>query len=268
MIFHQLNVTNPSSQPYVKASVYLYEAHASLHTNVRPMILVCPGGGYTMTSDREADMVAMQFNAMGYHSAVLHYSVAPARFPTALLEVASFVRQLRENSKEWNIDPDRIAVVGFSAGGHLACSYCCLWNEPWVAQALGCDSELLRPNGMILGYPVITSGEFAHHGSFHNLLGEEYEAKKEALSLENRITDAVPTAFIWHTWEDGSVPVQNSLMLVSQLTAQKIPCEFHMFQPGGHGLSLSNWITNTVVEAPQQWIPLVHTWLEAWRQHE
>lgn len=273
MTLEKLSIQVEGSQPYAQVSLYLIDASTEFLNNERPLIVVCPGGAYAFTSDREAEVVALQFNAMGYHAAVLRYSVEPARFPTALLEVGSVIRLARENSEKWHIDPDRIAVVGFSAGGHLACSYCCLWHESWVAEKLGATSEQLKPNGMILGYPVITSGKWAHHGSFHNLLGDAYEARKDSLSLENCITDAVPPAFVWHTWEDGSVPVQNSLMLVSALTEKKIPAEFHMFRHGCHGLGLANWITQSksgacVEPAAAQWTPLVHTWLEDWRKHD
>lgn len=273
MIYKQLNVSVKGSMPDLKATAYLMEHSPELATNVRPLIIVCPGGGYSFTSDREADPIALQFNAMGYHAAILRYSVSPVRFPTALLELGSLIRQIRENSEAWHVDPDRIAVIGFSAGGHLACSYCCLWNEPWVAEALGVSAGLLRPNGMILGYPVITSGAKAHQGSFISLLGDEYEARKEELSLEKRITDAVPPAFVWHTWEDPAVPVENSLLLVSAMTEKRIPVEFHMFQHGQHGLSLGNWVTRNpsgdcVEPTIAPWIPLLNTWLDGWRQHD
>ena len=273
MLLKTLDVHVKGSQPYASATLYLYEASRELMTNVRPLIIVCPGGGYAYTSDREDDPIAMQFTAMGYHTAVLRYSVEPARFPTALEEVGSLIRQAREHSEAWRIDPERIAVVGFSAGGHLACSYCALWRESWVAEDLHTTPDMLRPNGMILGYPVITSGPRAHHDSFRCLLGDRYEEKKADLSLENCVTDAMPPAFVWHTQADPVVPVQNSLMLVSAMTDKHIPVEFHMFRNGQHGLSLANWVTQAAsgacIEPPvTQWIPLVRTWLENWRKHD
>ena len=273
MILEKLNIQVEGSLPTAHATMYLLDHSKEILTDKRPLIIVCPGGAYAFTSDREAEMVALQFNAMGYHAAVVRYSVAPARFPTALLEIGNVVRQARENSENWHIDPNKIAVIGFSAGGHLTCSYCCFWNQPWVAEKLGTTTEQLRPNAMLLGYPVITSGEWAHHGSIINLLGDDYEAKKDSMSLENCITDAVPPTFVWHTWEDGSVPVQNSLMLVSSLTAQKIPAELHVFRHGVHGLGLANWITQSssgscVEPTAAQWMPLLHTWLEDWRLND
>ena len=124
----------------------------------RPVVLICPGGGYQMTSDREAEALAVRFMAMGYHAAILRYSVAPARFPEALLQLATAVAMLRENAEKWHIDTEKIVVQGSSAGGHLAASLGVFWNKPFVAEALGMDSEKFRPNGLMLSYPVITSG--------------------------------------------------------------------------------------------------------------
>ena len=141
----------------------------------RPAIVICPGGAYAMTSDREAEAVALRFMSMGYHAVVLRYSVAPARYPAALRQLAKTVALLRENSEKWHIETDKIIVSGFSAGGHLAASLGVFWNTPELKEITGFDNEMIRPDGMILNYPVITSGEFGHQESFHNLLGEKYE---------------------------------------------------------------------------------------------
>ncbi len=268
MRYLTFDVKNSGSQDYAALYLYLLDDSPAIAIHKRPIVLICPGGGYEHTSDREAEIVAMQFCAMGYHAAVLRYSVAPAVFPAAILEVGKSVAMIRENAAEWFVDPEKIAVLGFSAGGHLAASYCTHWNQDWMAENLEKDQETLRPNAMILGYPVITSGEFAHQGSFKNLLGEEYEAKKDSLSLENCVTDQTPKAFIWHTCEDGCVPVQNSMLLVGALLAHKIPVEYHIFEKGAHGLSLANRLTGSVGHGPEraaeEWIHLVHRWMENW----
>ena len=141
----------------------------------RPAIVICPGGAYAMTSDREAEAVALRFMSMGYHAVVLRYSVAPARYPAALRQLAKTVALLRENSEKWHIETDKIIVSGFSAGGHLAASLGVFWNTPELKEITGFDNEMIRPDGMILNYPVITSGEFGHQESFHNLLGESWQ---------------------------------------------------------------------------------------------
>lgn len=236
----------------------------------RPLVLLCPGGGYGRTSDREAEPIALQFLAMGYHAAVLRYSCAPARYPTALLELASAMALVREKAGEWRVDADKIVVQGCSAGGHLAASLGMFWSEDFLAERIGLrktQQHLLRPNGMILCYPVITSGEFAHKGSFENLLGEKLEMLAEKMSLENQVNDKTPKAFIWHTFEDGSVPVENSLLLVRALRRAAIPTEFHMYPKGAHGLALATHLTETsdgraVQEECSTWVELADTWLK------
>ena len=257
--------------PTSTASVYLYLLDYSQEISIseRPMVVVCPGGAYAFTSDREAEMIALQFTAMGYHAAVLRYSVAPAVFPAALLELGKTVELIRENAAEWKIDSAKIVITGFSAGGHLAASYGVYWNSPWVAEELKTDMSVLQPNALILGYPVITSGEYAHQGSIQNLLGEEYDSKAEDMSLEKHVGKQVPRSFVWHTYEDQAVPVQNSLLFVNELVKNHIPVEFHMFEKGAHGLALG---TRTTMDnnggginlAASEWIHLVHTWLEGW----
>ena len=233
----------------------------------RPVVLICPGGGYAMTSDREAEALAVKFMAMGYHAAILRYSVAPARFPEALLQLATAVAMLRENADKWNIDTEKIVVQGSSAGGHLAASLGVFWNKPFVAEALGMDAEKFRPNGLMLSYPVITSGEFAHRGSFNNLLRDQYtEEMLEKTSLEKQVNEYVPRAFIWHTYEDTVVPVENSLLFATELRRHHIPVEFHLFERGCHGLSLANELTDNpqgerIQRECECWITMAIAWM-------
>lgn len=269
MNYQVCDIKNENSMEYVKLTLYLLDDSPEIMIHRRPVIVICPGGGYAMTSDREAEIIALQYCAMGYHTAVLRYSVAPAVYPTALMELGTSVALLRKNAAAWNIDTDKIAVSGFSAGGHLAGNYGMFWNRPWLAEKLGVTSEELRPNAMILCYPVITSGEFAHDDSFRNLLADQYEEKKQQLSLENCVSADTPRTFIWHTYEDPAVPVQNSLLLVNELVKQHIPVEFHMFEKGTHGLSLANRLSLAGPDMPPEpsaaeWIHLVHLWLERW----
>lgn len=135
----------------------------------RPSVLVIPGGGYEMTSDREAEPIAMQFLAAGYNAFVLRYSVKPSIFPVALLEAAEAMKQIREHAAEWHVDTNAIAVIGFSAGGHLAANLATSASDEVIA-AHGYDPDAVRPNGLMLAYPVITSGPLAHRGSFDSLL--------------------------------------------------------------------------------------------------
>lgn len=175
-----------------------------------PLVLICPGGGYAMTSNREAEPIALQFNSMGYQAAVLRYSCAPAVYPTALCEVAQSVKLIREHAEDWNVDAEKIIVMGFSAGGHLAASYGVFWNELWLTEKMQCDKQLLKPNGLVLCYPVISSKEeIAHQDSIKNLLGESYSEMKEQVSLEDKVGKHTPKTFLWHTFTDPVVPFWN-----------------------------------------------------------
>ncbi|MDR2043161.1 MAG: alpha/beta hydrolase [Clostridium sp.] len=258
------------SMPDAKFVTYLQEPSDEMGIRKRPFILVCPGGGYAYTSDREAESLALQFLAMGCHAGVLRYSCAPARYPAALLELASAVLLVRGNAEEWRVDEEKIVVQGCSAGGHLAASYGMFWNEDFISAAIGLegpDHEILRPNGMILCYPVITSGEFAHRDSFAHLLGSREEELKDKMSLEKQVSAGTPQTFLWHTFEDQCVPAENSLLLVAALRKAGIPVEFHLYPKGGHGLSLANRLTATpegyaIQEECQTWLGLAKTWLE------
>ena len=234
----------------------------------RPLILICPGGGYEFLSDREGESIAFKFNSFGYHAAIINYSIAPVTYPTQLLEVSAAVKFFKDHAEEYFIDPDRIAIYGASAGGPAAADYATGYFRDEVTSVLKVSPDYLKPAGMILAYPVITSGEFAHRGSFDNLLGELKNDKKmlEYLSIENRITKETPPAFIWHTFPDGCVPVENSLLLAKAMKKENIPFELHIFPSGDHGLGLADEITlspnrTEINEGAAQWIDLCRRWL-------
>ena len=250
-----------------KLTTYLISHSESIDITARPMIIICPGGGYEYVSDREGEMLALQWAAYGYHAAVLRYSIAPAVYPTALLELASVVKMMKEHAKEWHIMPDKILVQGSSAGGHLAANYAMFWKKSFLSEKLGVSSDMLRPAGVILNYPVISSGEYAHEGSFRKLLGSDYDTMKEELSLENQVTDDMPPAFIWHTNEDGTVPAENSLFLALAMREKGISVELHLYAKGGHGLSLADERTvsrerKEIIPECQSWITLANTWMK------
>lgn len=232
-----------------------------------PLVLICPGGGYAMTSNREAEPIALQFNSMGYQAAVLRYSCAPAVYPTALCEVAQSVKFIREHAEDWNVDAEKIIVMGFSAGGHLAASYGVFWNELWLTEKMQCDKQLLKPNGLVLCYPVISSKEeIAHQDSIKNLLGESYPEMKEQVSLEDKVGKHTPKTFLWHTFTDPVVPFWNSFRFAEALGKAGVPMEYHLYPQGGHGLSLANEQTANeegkgVEKVCQSWVPLLRSWM-------
>ena len=171
------------------------------------------------TSGNTGIGLAAVATAKGYHAVILRYSVEPSRYPLALLQLAKSVAFLRKNAAEFHIDTNKIVVQGFSAGGHLAASLGVFWKKNFIAETLGVTSDMVKPNGMILSYPVITSGEFAHTGSFECLLGEDYNDldKRKEQSLEFQVSRDTPPTFLWHTVTDDCVPVENSLLFFNAL---------------------------------------------------
>jgi len=266
MIYEKINISEINSNlKDSKAFINIYIPDNSKEINInkkRKTIIVCPGGGYSMTSDREAEPVALRFLSEGFNVIVLRYSVAPNKFPSALLELATTVDYVRKMSELWNVDNDKIIVCGFSAGGHLAGSLGVLWNRDFISETLGVNKIELKPNAMILSYPVITNGEFSHKGSFDCLLGENAsEEEREELSLEKLVSKDTPQTFLWHTFDDGAVPVQNSLRFANSLKENNVPFELHIYPTGVHGLSLCEEVTARKDEA-NHISPHVGTWFK------
>lgn len=263
----EINGNNKEQDFKAELDTYLLDDLANMKVErKRPAVLILPGGGYRFTSDREAEPVAIQMNAMGFQAFVLHYS-CEVMFPIALLQTAKAISLIREHAREWHIEERKIVLLGFSAGGHLAASLGTFWNKEFVYKALKIEPKRIRPDGLVLAYPVITSGEFAHQDSFRALLGEKYEERKEWVSLENQVGEDMMPVFLWHTFEDESVPVENSLLFASALRKKNIPFELHIYQKGRHGLSLANGETNPaneenlIVLECQNWITMAGTWI-------
>lgn len=233
--------------------------------NTRPAMLILPGGGYAYCSAREADPVAMQFLQAGYNVFTLYYTCRISEEQSALhwqplIDAARAVLHIRRNAQALRIDPAKITVCGFSAGGHLAASTAILWDAEPVQKALGIHAEEARPNAVVLGYPVVTSGVATHGGSMQNLCGED-AALRSTMSLENQIRAGLPPFFIWHTVEDPAVPVQNSLLLANALNEHKVPFELHLFAHDGHGTSTCTNEVNTPNSHNRAWVALCTDWL-------
>ena len=236
---------------------------------LRPAVVLCPGGGYGFVSPREDQPVAMEFLAAGCQVFSLHYSVAPETFPVALMELAKAVALVKSHACEWNIDTERIMVCGFSAGGHLAACLGMMWNRDFLYGPLNMAPEDIQPKGMILCYPVITSGEFGHKRSFEQLLGGKAgdPRLRELVSLELQAGPHTPRTFLWHTWTDQSVPVENSLLLAQALKKAGVSLEMHIYSSGRHGLSLateevSDSTGDCLVPHCQGWMVLVKEWIK------
>ena len=167
---------------------------------------------------------------------------------------------IRENAEELMIDPDLVAAIGFSAGGHLTAMLATMFNAKEVKEALKEKASLVKPNAVILSYPVISSGINAHQGSFNNLCGENKSLRKR-LSLENKISKKCPPAFIWGTVNDGVVPSENALFTAMKYKEAGVPFELHMFENGSHGLGVATIESKFVNESVQPWVGLSITWL-------
>lgn len=204
-----------------------------------PALLICPGGGYEFCSIREGAPVARAFAALGISSFVVEYDCAPVPLGTRPLQtLAEAVTYVRERAESFSIQPRRIAVGGFSAGAHLAGTLGMVWNQPeWFSE--GTTAAQRRPNALVLCYPVVTAGEFAHRGSLEQLAGAD-RARQEKFSLERLVNPDTPPVFLWHTLDDDTVPVENTLLLEAALRREKISHELHLFPHGVHGLALAD----------------------------
>lgn len=241
----------------------------------RPAVLILPGGGFLRVSNREAEPIAMKFAAAGFHAFVLRYSLVPSSYPTQLLEAAEAMRLIRNNSEEWHINSQNVAIIGFSAGGHVAANLAtCASNN--VKEANGYNAEAVKPNALMLAYPVISAGEYAHKPTFERLFGnvtnEERQQLVEQLSLENHVDCTTPPVFIWQTITDQTVPVQNSIMFIDACVKAGVSVEAHLFPKGPHGLALAVKETakrdengavlpEFIQPEVQQWIDLACDWL-------
>lgn len=227
-----------------------------------PAVVVCPGGGYEMVSEREADPVALAFFAAGYNAFILSYSVGEkARDFRPLRELSETVRALRTHP-EWRVARDQIAVCGFSAGGHLAGSLGVMWNDPEFLKNYESHGGENRPNAMVLCYPVITADEYAHVGSLVNVSGcGPGTPGYEFFDLTRHVTKDACPAFLWHTAEDDCVPVENSLFFLLALQREKIPYEAHIFPRGWHGMSACTEEVGAPDDYNARWLPLAIAWL-------
>lgn len=272
MVYQELDLKNiypealkdAPATPFVR---YSPDNSPELAIDLRPAVIVCPGGAYCMTSDREAEVIALEFLKEGYHAFVLRYAVTPYSYPVQLNQAAAAVRYLRQNAAEMKVDSSHIAVVGFSAGGHEAASIAVLSNEAALLERFGASQGELTPNAAVLCYPVITNKLYRHQETMVNVSGGD-EKLAEYLSLEDRVDEHTPPTFLWHTFEDNCVDVRNSLCFGVACKEHGVPFEMHVFERGSHGLSLCDdrtkspcWEQGENIRAGA-WINLCIGWLK------
>lgn len=278
--------------PGVTLSTFLWEPSPELVQSPRPAVLVCPGGAYLNCSDREADPIALRFAAMGYHAFVLRYATflgkpgipgpgsegdPAARHPGPMRDLARAMLCLRDHAAAWNLDAERIAICGFSAGAHNCAMYGTYWNAPVLTGFFGRPAADFRPAASILGYPLTDYTTLADglEGLAKMLFGV---ANRAFFGVENpnpaqldeaspaRHTGAqTPPTFLWHTAADNLVPVQQSAAMIAALAAAGVPFEAHIFESGPHGLSTADQASagdSSQLDADAaRWLPLVERWL-------
>ncbi len=216
--------------------------------HVRPAVLIIPGGGFDHVSAREGEPVALEFAAAGYGAFVLDYTVGQGCWPACIREAAMAMAFIRRNAQRFSLDPKAVAAVGFSAGGWLCGALGTMFSGACVKD-MGIAPDTIRPDALGLCYPVVVSDRKAHSGSFDNLAGENW-VLRQWLSLEKHVHWEMPPTFLWHTWEDETVPVYNSLQLASAMEEAGVPFALHIFHKGRHGLSLADERVYPVGEVP------------------
>lgn len=232
-----------------------------------PAILICPGGGYEMVSEREAEPAAKEYFAAGYHTFILQYSVGEeAKDFNPLYQAAAALSYIRSHAREWKLQADHIAVCGFSAGGHLAASLGTLYDDEKFLQSCREKAVLpvdnLRPDAMVLIYPVLTADEFAHTGSIRHVSGAAIGTEEYGyFGLDRHVDPQTPPAFLYHTAEDDCVPVENSLRFAASLSAAKVPFELHVLPHGGHGMSVCTDEVNAKNDYNARWVGWSIAWL-------
>ncbi len=225
-------------------------------------VVICPGGGYRiLASSHEGYDIAAKFNEIGVSALVLYY-----RLPTdsaqvekkyaPLQDAQSAIALVRANAVKWNVDPAKVGIMGFSAGGHLAATASTHFNKDYTGLHAGVN---LRPDFSILLYPVISVRSFGHGGSSQSLLGKNPTEEELVLfSNEEQVSPQTPKAFIVHASDDNAVPLKNSLLYAEKLTANKVPVDLHVYAKGGHGFGLNNKTTSGDL-----WFDRLTTWLKA-----
>ena len=248
----------------VKLELMIHSKSIEITNKRRPAMVIFPGGGYEMTSDREAESIAAFYFSAGYNTFTVRYSVGDkAKVNKPLYDAAAAIAHVRTNAEQYCIDPEKIAVIGFSAGGHLAGYISTAWHRKEIADILGIDNQLCKPNAAVLCYPVVTNNVPTHKGSFDHLLGADRSKELEdSANLDMLVDERTCPCFIWHTATDTCVPVANSLAMARALTDKNIGCELHIFPDGPHGLGRATAEVAPDYNVDGYHLPYVARWAE------
>lgn len=206
-------------------------------------VVICPGGGYGhLAKDHEGRQIADWYNQRGVTAFMLLYRIAPRyRHPAPLQDAQRAIRTVRARAKEWNVNPQRVGIMGFSAGGHLASTAGTKFDDGKPDADDPIERVSCRPDFLVLCYPVITlEAPYAHMGSRNNLLGKDQDAKLvESLCNDKQVTDKTPPTFLFHTDADKGVVPENSVLFYMALKKAKVPAELHIYEKGAHGVGLA-----------------------------
>ena len=240
-----------------KPRVQIY--HATHDRSTVPAIVICPGGGYGhLAMNHEGHQIASWLNSIGITGVVLEYRHRGKGYghPAPLMDVQRALRLVRHHASDWHINTNKVGVLGFSAGGHLASSASVHHDTGNPNATDPIDSQNCRPDFSILCYAVIAFEQpFTHKGSQRNLLGKQPNKEVSLkMSSDRQVNATTPPAFLWHTTADRVVPPENSVAYYLALRKHKIPCEMHLFEKGNHGIGLGKG------QAAEQWSALCHRW--------
>ncbi len=231
----------------------------------RPSILILPGSAYIRCFEGEAEAVALKCTSQGLNAFVLYYSVRPNTYPQPFYDGFRAIQMLRENADAWLVEEDRIAVLGFSAGGHLAAGLGVLGSDEAFFSGIPIlDRRRCRPNALLLGYALITAGEYGARDCLETLLGEKDSPRLEEVSFEKRIPPDMPPVFLWHALGDTRVLPENSLLLATALREKRIPFELHLYDGGFHGMAAcDDPAYGKKDKRIGSWLPMALEWLDA-----
>lgn len=245
-----------------KVRAWIHTVQNDVKQRMHPAIIICPGGAYEMLSEREAEPVAKPYFAAGFNTFILEYATGKNALNfKPLCQLAATIANIRKYADEWYTEKNKIVVIGFSAGGHLAASSGTLFNKKEFLEAFGRKDDI-RPDAIILGYPVITSDEHTHVQTMENVSGSSKGSENFMwFGLDKHVDEQTPPVFMWHTSEDEPAPVENSLKMAMALSKAKVPFELHIFPKGPHGMSVCNEEVDSICEYNGRWIEWSIKWL-------
>lgn len=250
---------NPYEETSARVVAFLHSPIVRLenHRTAYPTVIVCPGGGYQMLSETESELVAMKYYSMGYNTFILYYSLnEEAKNCAPLKEISSTIMKIRDNGEEWGCLPEKIAVCGFSAGGHLASSISTFWNHPNFLKYFDNQGGKNKPNAIISCYGAYAAENFQTNSPIMKMDGMTIPEAMEYYSLVNYVNSENSPTFMWHCMDDDIASVEHAITYIGKLRENNIYSECHLFPEGGHGIGICVNETNSLNKNAAQWVNL------------